>query len=190
MHCCSICPVLLTCDAKLLYTAELPPLAHRGLNCCHLVQLVWFVGYAKTSQKEWDDGEVTEVHALPEGEFNKAQFNLRLAGIGFGILFIAVGPLLFLPAARGSLVNTFLGVHYGTAIKWHRCAHLLRTCCMCRRCFCCPEPRRATRSRVPGAPALSLTPAVPLNSRDVHLLSHASCARAQSTQKGCGNGKC
>ena len=46
---------------------------------------------------------------------------LNTWAINFGILYIYMAPLLFLPAARGSLINAFLGVHYGTMIKWHRC---------------------------------------------------------------------
>jgi hypothetical protein len=86
-----------------------------------VLQLVFFANYFKRENKEWDDGEVTEVHSLEKGEFNKAQFELRTFGLACGILFMIVGPVLFLPACRGSLINTFLGIRYGTAIKWHRC---------------------------------------------------------------------
>ena len=99
------------------------------------MQLVWFISYVKRYQDEWDEGEVSDVHSLPEGEFNKSQFWLNVVALGFGVLFIVVGPLLFLPAARGSLINTFLGVHYGTAIKWHRCV------------LCCARSPRAVRQR-------------------------------------------
>jgi hypothetical protein len=119
--------VELTCRPciNIISTSATLVLAH-GLSAwvCHAcvcLQLVWSVEFIRHQEKLWDAGEVTEVHSLTQGEFNKSQFYLRAVGINFGILFIVIGPLLFLPACRGSLVNTFLGVHYGTAIKWHRC---------------------------------------------------------------------
>lgn len=39
-----------------------------------------------------------------------------------GIDWLIQLPLLFAFAARGSLLNTYLGVKYGTMLKWHRCA--------------------------------------------------------------------
>jgi hypothetical protein len=82
---------------------------------------VGLLGYAiRDAAKEWDAGEVTEAHAIKSP--SKAQHFIRVIGIYFGVLFLALGPLLFLPVCRGSLVNTFLGVRYGVAIKWHRCS--------------------------------------------------------------------
>jgi hypothetical protein len=87
-----------------------------------VLQLVYFVNFFRHGNKHWDKGEITEVHSLKEGEFNKAQFKLQSFGLVCGMLFMVVGPVLFLPACRGSLINSFLGIRYGTAIKWHRCA--------------------------------------------------------------------
>ena len=53
---------------------------------------------------------------------------LNTWAVNFGILYIYMAPLLFLPAARGSLINAFLGVHYGTMIKWHRCVPTVASC--------------------------------------------------------------
>lgn len=50
------------------------------------------------------------------------QYIINTVAVDFGFLYVIIGPLLFLPAARGSLINAFLGVRYGTMIKWHRCA--------------------------------------------------------------------
>jgi hypothetical protein len=72
------------------------------------------------AKKHWDKGEVTEVHSIKNP--TKAQFFLEQIGLLLGLLYIINGPLLFLPASRGSLLNTFLGVRYGVAIKWHRCS--------------------------------------------------------------------
>jgi hypothetical protein len=73
------------------------------------------------AKEEWgaEGSSVTEVHALQD--FNEAQFWLEKIALALGVLYIVVAPWLFLPAARGSLLNTFLGVRYGVAIKWHRC---------------------------------------------------------------------
>lgn len=62
----------------------------------------------------------------PENTNSYSQHILDTIAVGFGVLFIIIGPVLFLPVARGSLVNTFLGVKYGTAIKWHRYALALQ----------------------------------------------------------------
>lgn len=83
-----------------------------------MCQVGWFALYLKQKNDLWKEGEIMEVHSLKE--FKKSQFWLQLTGLGFGILFRIVGPVLFLPVCRGSLINTFLGVKYGTAIKWHR----------------------------------------------------------------------
>jgi hypothetical protein len=101
------------------------------------------MGYGiRDAAREWDDGLVTAVHAIQNP--SKAQHYIRTVGIFLGILYLALGPLLFLPVCRGSLVNSFLGVRYGVAIKWHRCslrfhcslsALLLKSFCMSRGCF-------------------------------------------------------
>ena len=67
---------------------------------------------------------------------SKAQHYLEGVALAFGVLFIINGPVLFLPAARGSLINTFLGVKYGVAIKWHRCVAAHISSCSRVRCEC------------------------------------------------------
>ncbi|NJR43090.1 MAG: hypothetical protein HC767_10980 [Akkermansiaceae bacterium] len=44
-------------------------------------------------------------------------------GFWLGIDWLIQLPLLFAFAARGSLLNTYLGVKYGTMLKWHRYSH-------------------------------------------------------------------
>lgn len=46
-------------------------------------------------------------------------------GFWLGIDWLIQLPLLFAFAARGSLLNTYLGVKYGTMLKWHRYARPL-----------------------------------------------------------------
>ena len=87
--------------------------------CAPHLQAVYLGMSLAEAKKEWDAGEITRVHALTE--FSKAQFWLEQVGLYAGVLFLLNGPVLFLPAARGSLLNTFFGVRYGVAIKWHRC---------------------------------------------------------------------
>ena len=85
---------------------------------------------------------------------SKAQHYLEGIALAFGVLFIINGPVLFLPAARGSLINTFLGVKYGVAIKWHRCAAAVSFSCawaLCERSvrkFCRIAALSATSPRM------------------------------------------
>jgi hypothetical protein len=86
----------------------------------HMLQIAWTVIMFIASRKTWKKrDEEHQVHSIKRpSEF---QFWLDQISLLFAILFIINGPLLFLPACRGSLLNTFLGVRYGVAIKWHRC---------------------------------------------------------------------
>eukprot|EP00892_Ulva_mutabilis_P005804 jgi/Ulvmu1/3596/UM017_0008.1 len=59
----------------------------------------------------WDAGKVSDVNGIGE-DFN--------VGFWLGIDWLIQLPLLFAFAARGSLLNTYLGVKYGTMLKWHR----------------------------------------------------------------------
>ena len=53
-----------------------------------------------------------------------ARFWVEMVGLWTGTDFLITAPVLFAFVARGSLVNSFLGLSYGVSIKWHKCVHL------------------------------------------------------------------
>ena len=55
-------------------------------------------------------------------------------GFWLGIDWLIQLPVLFAFAARGSLLNTYFGVKYGTMLKWHRYA-CMRSASTCHHLF-------------------------------------------------------
>lgn len=93
------------------------------------MQVIYFANFIKSyAVDKWEEGGVDEVHNLTS--FTKGQYFTERVGLVFGLMFLILAPILFLPVARGSLINTFLGVKYGTMVKWHRYAQLLFWCAM------------------------------------------------------------
>lgn len=98
-----------------------------------LAPQIWFTVFRmRDAAKEWDAGEVDEVHDLPT--WNRAQYVIERLGLHFSFLFLCQAPFLFIPVIHGSVIRDFFGVKYGTAIKFHRYAgpravsvHALRT---------------------------------------------------------------
>lgn len=83
------------------------------------VYLSWFIS---ESQKLWDSAAFEEL-GIP-GHYSKGQFWAERIALWTGTDFLISAPFLFAFVARGSLVNSYLGVSFGTIIKWHRCDRL------------------------------------------------------------------
>ena len=79
--------------------------------------LIWFLDM---SRQQWLEG-VDQSYAVENP--SEAQYWLERVGLWLAVDFQIQAPFLFAFAARGSLVNSYLGISFGTIIKWHRCDH-------------------------------------------------------------------
>ena len=88
---------------------------HSGVSSLQVVYLAWF---AQKSQELWDSEALGDV-GIPQ-RYNKGQFWVERVALWTGTDFLISAPFLSAFVARGSLVNSYLGVPYGTIVKWHR----------------------------------------------------------------------
>ena len=81
------------------------------------VQISHFLWFMNMSHDKWLHGGVTS-YAI--GSPSATQYWLEYIGLWLAVDFEIQAPFLFAFAARGSLVNSYLGISFGTIIKWHR----------------------------------------------------------------------
>ena len=109
------CSVVGTCSCSCVYWHV--PVSRDWEPCLQVVYLAWFV---IESREVWEAGTLDDV-GIPQN-YNEGQFWVERVALWTGTDFLITAPFLFAFVARGSLVNSYFGVSYGTIVKWHRCA--------------------------------------------------------------------